>query len=168
MNELLRAIAKDAAYRQLDTALEAGDGTVAVFGLPEAHRAPVNAALSERRTVVWVVPTPTEAMRLFEQQRAYRPDTLLFFLLFLPLVHLQTVSSERRAQRLSVLSRLALYSNCLILTCPEALMERLAPHETFMSQVVAVHTGDTVDPRALLARLVASGYERTEQIEGPG
>ena len=78
MNELLRAIAKDAAYRQLDTALEAGDGTVAVFGLPEAHRAPVNAALSERRTVVWVVPTPTEAMRLFEQQRAYRPDTLLF------------------------------------------------------------------------------------------
>ena len=168
MKELLRAIAKDAAYRQLDTALKTGDGTVAVFGLPEAHRAPVNAALSEDRTVVWVVPTPAEALRLFEQQRAYRPDTLLFLPRELPIVHLETVSSERRAERLAVLSRLALNSNCLIITCPEALMERLAPHETFLSQVITVHTGDTVDPRALLERLIASGYERTDQIEGPG
>ena len=168
MNELLRAITKDAAYRQLDTALASGDGTVAVFGLPEPHRAPVNAALSEARTVVWVLPTPAEALRLYEQQRAYRPDSLLFLPRELPLVHLETVSSERRAQRLAVLSRLALQADCLIVTCAEALMERLAPHETFLSQIVTVHTGDTIDPRELLKRLAASGYERTDQIEGPG
>ena len=46
MQKLLEAVARDAAYRQLDTALQSGDGTVAVFGLPEPHRAPVNAALS--------------------------------------------------------------------------------------------------------------------------
>ena len=154
MKNLLRAIAKDAAYRQLDTALKAGDGTVAVFGLPEAHRAPVNAALAEDRTVVWVVPTPAEALRLYEQQRAYRPDSLLFLPRELPIVHLETVSSERRAQRLAVLSRLALQTNCLIVTCAEALMERLAPHETFLSQIVTVHTGDTIDPRELLKRLI--------------
>lgn len=168
MNELLRAVANDAAYRQLDLALQDGGGTVAVFGLGEAHRLPVNAALSEDRTVVWVVSTPAEALRLYEQQRAYRADTLLFLPRELPLVHLETVSSERRAARLAVLSRLALSSNCLIITCAEALMEKLAPHETFLSQIVTVRTGDTVDPRELLRRLLASGYERTEQIEGPG
>ncbi len=168
MQKLLEAVARDAAYRQLDTALQSGDGTVAVFGLPEPHRAPVNAALSQERTVVWVLPTPAEALRLYEQQRAYRPDTLLFLPRELPIVHLETVSSERRAQRLAVLSRLALSGNCLIVTCTEALMERLAPHETFLSQLVTVHTGDTIDPRELLKQLVASGYERTSEIEGPG
>ena len=168
MNALLTAITNDPAYRQLDAALQNGDGTAAVFGLPEAHRFAVNAALSDSRTVVWVVPTPAEALRLYEMQRAYRADAMLYLPRELPLVHLQTVSAERRTQRLAVLSTLALGGNALIVTCPEALMERLVPHETFLSQLVRLSVGETVDPRALLNRLVASGYERTEQIEGPG
>ncbi len=168
MKELLRAVANDPGYRQLHAALENGDGTVAVFGLSEAHRPAVNAALAEERTVVWVVPTPAEAMRLFELQRAYRPDTGLFLPRELPLVHLEAVSSERRSARLSVLSRLALSVPSLIVTCPEALMERLVQHETFLSQIVRVQVGDTVDPRTLIARLADAGYERTAEIEGPG
>lgn len=168
MKELLQAITNDPGYRQLHTALEQGDGTVAVFGLSEAHRPAVNAALSLDRTVVWVVPTPSEAMRLYELQRAYRPDTGLFLPRELPLVHLEAVSSERRANRLSVLSRLALGVSGLIITCSEALMERLVPHETFLSQIVRVQVGDTIDPRVLLKKLLAAGYERAAEIEGPG
>lgn len=168
MKELLRAIALDPAYRQLHTALQNGDGTVAVFGLSEAHRPAVNAALAEDRTVVWVAPTPAEAMRLYELQRAYRPDTGLFLPRELPLVHLEAVSSERRANRLSVLSRLALSASSLVVTCAEALMERLVQHETFLSQIVRVQVGDTIDPRTLLEQLCIAGYERTPEIEGPG
>ncbi len=168
MKELLRAVANDPGYRQLHSALEAGDGTVAVFGLSEAHRPAVNAALAEDHTVVWVVPTPAEAMRLFELQRAYRPDTGLLLPRELPLVRLEAVSSERRSARLAVLSKLALGVPSLIVTCAEALMERLAPHETFLSQIVRVAVGDTVDPRELTARLSEAGYERTAEIEGPG
>ena len=168
MKELLNAVANDPGYRQLHAALENGDGTVAVFGLPEAHRAAVNAALAEDRTVVWVVPTPAEAMRLYELQRAYCPDAGLFLPRELPLVHLEAVSAERRSERLSVLSRLALSVPSLIVTCPEALMERLVPHETFLSQIVRVSVGDTVDPRVLAAQLANAGYERTAEIEGPG
>ena len=168
MKALFSAIANDPAYRQLHTALLDGDGTVAVFGLSEAHRPAVNAALTEERTVVWVAPTPAEAMRLYELQRAYRPDAGLFLPRELPLTHLEAASSERRAGRLSVLSRLALGVSSLIVTCGEALMERLVPHETFLSQIVRVSVGDTVDPRALLGQLAAAGYERTAEIEGPG
>lgn len=78
MKALLQAISNDPGYRQLHSALENGDGTVAVFGLSEAHRPAVNAALAEDKTVLWVAPTPAEAMRLYELQRAYRPDTGLF------------------------------------------------------------------------------------------
>ena len=168
MKELLQAVTNDPGYRQLHAALLNGDGTVAVFGLSEAHRPAVNAALAEERTVVWVVPTPAEALRLFELQRPYYQNVGLFLPRELPLTHLEAVSSERRASRLSVLSRLALGVSSLVITCPEALMERLAPHETFLSQIVRVQVGDSIDPRAFLKRLLESGYERTDQIEGPG
>lgn len=168
MKALLQAISNDPGYRQLHSALENGDGTVAVFGLSEAHRPAVNAALAEDKTVLWVAPTPAEAMRLYELQRAYRPDTGLFLPRELPLVHLEAVSSERRASRLAVLSRLALGVSSLIVTCSEALMERLVPHETFLSQIVRVCVGDTIDPRDLMTKLSEAGYERTPEIEGPG
>ena len=168
MEALLAAIRKDAAYRQLETALTDGNGTVAVFGLPEPHRPGVAAALATTRTVLWVTPTPAEALRLHDVLQAYRPDALLFLPRDLPLVHLQAVSAERRALRLAVLSRLALSVPSLIVTCGEALMERLAMPETFLSQLVTVRTGDAIDPRTLLERLVAAGYERTDQIEGQG
>ena len=168
MKELLRAVANDPAFRQLQSALNAGDGTVAVFGLSETHRPAVNAALAEERTVLWVAPTQAEAMRLYELQRAYRPDTGLYLPRELPLTHLEAVSSERRSARLSVLSKLALSVPSLIVTCAEALMERLVPHETFLSQIVSVSVGDTVDPRDLMRALSEAGYERTAEIEGPG
>lgn len=168
MKELLRAVSNDPGYQQLHSALLAGDGTVAVFGLSDAHRPAVNAALAEDRTVLWVAPTPAEAMRIYELQRAYRPDAGLWLPRELPLVHLEAASSERRAARLAVLSRLALSVPSLIVTCTEALMERLVPHETFLSQIVRVSVGDTIDPRDLKAKLSEAGYERTAEIEGPG
>lgn len=168
MRELLKAIRKDAAYRQLDQALVSGSGTAAVFGLPEAHRMAVTAALAEGRTVLLVASTQAEAMKLHGLLLAYAPEAQLFLPRELPLVHLQAVSTERRAQRLGVLSRMALNGQLLIVTCPEALMERLAPREAFLHQLKTVVVGEEHDPRVLLSGLIEAGYERCEQIEGAG
>ena len=168
MKELLSAVRKDAGWKQLDTALSTGGGTVAVYGLGEAHRPVVTAALGAGRTALLVASTQVEALRLHAALRAYAPDALLYLPRELPLVHLQAVSTERRAQRLAVLSRLALGTESLIVTCAEALMERLAPPATFLSQLKTVSVGEEHDPRALLADLIAAGYERCEQIEGAG
>ena len=168
MEQLLSALCKDAAYRQLDTVLSEGSGSAAVFGLPEAHRPAVTSALAAGRTAVWIASTQVEAVRLHGLLRAYAPDALLFLPRDLPLVYLQAVSGERRAQRLAVLSRLALHTPTLLVTCAEALMERLAPPATFLSQLKTVAVGEEHDPRALLRELIAAGYERCEQIEGAG
>ncbi len=168
MRELLKAIRKDAAYRQLEHALTDGSGTAAVFGLPESHRMAVTAALAENRTLFLTASTQIEAMKLHGLLRAFSPNTLLYLPRELPLVHLQAVSTERRADRLAVLSRLALGQQMLVVTCPEALMERLAPPDAFLAQLRTVAVGEETDPRALLAALVEAGYERCDQIEGAG
>lgn len=168
MQELLSAIRRDAAFRQLENALDSGSGTAAVFGLPEAHRTAVAAALARNRSVLWVASTEVEAIKLHGLLRAYAPDALLFLPRALPLVHLQAASPERRAQRLAVLSRLALGADVLVVTCAEALMERLAPPDAFLQQLFTVAVGEEHDPRVLLQQLVAAGYERCEQLEGAG
>ena len=168
MQELLQAIRRDAAYRQLENALASGSGTAAVFGLQEAHRTVVTAALAERHSVLFVASTEVEAIKMHGLLRAYAPDALLYLPRELPLVHLQATGPERRAQRLAVLSRLALGADVLVVTCAEALMERLAPPDVFLSQLFSVAVGEEHDPRDLLQKLIAAGYERCDQIEGAG
>ena len=168
MEYLLEAVALDAAIRQLKTELEDGNGSVAVFGATESIRPAVAAVLHRSRTVLYVASSPVEATRLHGLISAYVADVQLFLPRELPLVRLESVSSERRSGRLSVLSRLALSVPSLIVTCAEALLERLAPVESFLSQLISVHYGDTVEPRVLLERLLLGGYERCSQVEASG
>ena len=168
MDQLLSVIKGDAPFQNLLSSLKDGGGTVAVFGAGEAYRPAAAAALSEERTVVLIASTPVEALRFLELIRAYNPDALLFLPREVPLVHLQAISAERRSQRLAVLSHLALSSPCLIITCAEALMERLAPPSVFLDRMRSVFVGEEHDPRKLLADLISAGYERCDQLEGVG
>ena len=168
MKQLLSVINGDVPFQNLLSALKDGSGTVAVFGASEAFRPAVAAALASERTAVVIASTPVEALRFHELVRAYEPDALLFLPRELPLVHLQAISAERRSQRLSVLSRLVLSCPCLIVTCAEALMERLAPPSVFTGCMRSVSVGEEHDPRELLNDLIAAGYERCDQLEGAG
>ena len=47
-------------------------------------------------------------------------------------------------------------------------MERLAPPSAFLSQLKTVSVGNECDPRALISDLIQAGYERCDQLEGPG
>ncbi|MCL2694700.1 MAG: transcription-repair coupling factor [Clostridiales bacterium] len=177
MNPILHGITSDSAYRGLLDALRNQRGPTAVFGLPEPARAPVLAALYEtagaspRPTVhslVYITPTEREAARIHEELLAYVPEAQLFLPRDLPLTHVAAVSAERRAARLSTLSRLALSIPTLFVTCAAALPERLAPKDAFLAMQQSARLGQTQDPRALLAQLIAAGYERVALVEGRG
>ena len=168
MKQLLDAIAKDLAFGRLDSALRQGEGTVAVFGVPDSHRGVIAAALAQERTLLLVASTETEAVRLHAELLALRPDALLFLPRDLPLTNVQAISEERRRARLSVLARLVLHVPSLIVSCGAALIERLAPPEAFAKSILTVCAGDKTEPRALIEKLIATGYERVELIEGSG
>lgn len=168
MDTLLQTIRKDAAITQLQTELLEGNGPVAVFGAPDAVKPGTVALLAQQRTVLWVASTAAEAMRLHGLLRAYVPEALLYLPRDLPLVHLESVSWERRTMRLSVLSALALSVRSVIVTCAEALLERLVLPETFLVHTQTVCWGETRDPQVLLRQLTDAGYERAEQVETAG
>ncbi|MBQ7278270.1 MAG: transcription-repair coupling factor [Clostridia bacterium] len=165
---ILSTIARDPALQELQAGLSEGRGPIAVFSLPEAARGAVFAALGQGGTCLIVVDRPAAALELYQELKSYREDVQLFLPRELPLSYVQAADPERRSQRLGVLSRLVLGMDMLCVTCPQALMERLAPREAFVAHVKLVKRGDTVPPRELLSTLVAAGYERVDMLEGPG
>jgi len=165
---LLALLGHSAEFRRLEDALHANEGPAAVFGLQEPHKSHIAAALSEQRTVLFVCPTDTGAAKLHQNLVCMRPDAALFLPRETPLVHVLNVSSERSSQRVQALSAILFRKNTAVVTSVPALMQRLAPKEEFLSQCISLESGEEIDPRALLAQLVAAGYERVDLVEGRG
>ncbi|MDO4564419.1 MAG: transcription-repair coupling factor [Clostridia bacterium] len=167
MNSLLNYLSTDANYIHLSETLNAGGGTVAVFGSPEGHRAPLLASLARERTVLYVTAGELDAVKLHGELSAYT-SAQLYLPREMPLVNVQAVSEERRAQRLSSLLCLALSIPCCIVASAAALTELLAPKEAFVELIRSAQTGDVIEPRELIMSLIEAGYERVELIEGRG
>lgn len=168
MRELIKAVSRSAGCVQLLAALNEGKGSVAVFGMHECCRAVVAAVLAEDSSLLIATSTDAEAVRFHAELSAYLPEAQLFLPRDLPIVDLKAVSSERRGMRLSTLIRLCLGQPTVIVTCAAALLEQLAPKSALVTNIITVSTGDSVEPRGLMARLIAAGYERCDLIEGAG
>ncbi|MDD3401434.1 MAG: transcription-repair coupling factor [Eubacteriales bacterium] len=167
MIELQKFLSKDPAYDHLRTSLINGEGTVAVFGSPENHRAQVISALYLDKTVLYITASELDAVKLHAEVSAYC-DALLFLPREMPLVHVQAVSFERRSQRLAVLSRLALGVQSCVVTCAAAVTELLAPKGEFLKLQRCICVGDELSPRDLIASLIEAGYERVPLLESQG
>ena len=167
-NPILELLSGAPEFSRMADALAGSAGPVAAFGLQEAHKAHIAAALSLSHTVLLVCPTDTGAVRMYESARCMLPDAALFLPRETPLVHVLNVSSERSAQRVQALSQLLFAENRLVVCSMAALMQRLAPKEAFLAQCLSLKSGGEADPRALVSRLCAAGYERVDLVEGRG
>lgn len=168
---LLRALDKIPEFVSLRENMLSGNGAASVFGLAEANRLHMAAALyeSSERTLLFVAPSPQAAMNVYEDISCYIPDAMLFSARELPLnAHTYVQSQELSAKRLNVLMRLIDGRRCLIVAPIEALMQRLAPPELLADTSITVRNAMTIKPSALLGRLIDAGYERVDICEGAG
>ena len=56
----------------------------------------------------------------------------------------------------------------LLITYPEALLEKVALPETLSGNIISIKAGDTIDPDALMQKFVQYGFERTDFVYEPG
>ena len=148
-------------------------GPVAAFGLPEAHKSHMAAALSAAgtgapRTVLLVTSTDTAAVRMRADAEALGVAASQLLQRETPLVRVMNASGERAGERVRALMQLATGQPGVVVASMAALMQRVAPKEAFLRQRIELHTGDETEPRALLERLCEAGYERVEMVEGRG
>lgn len=149
-------------------ALEGGKGPVAAFGVAANAKAHLCASLARTRQVLFVTATDVTATQLNESVRLFGVRSELFLPRETPLTYVHAASGENRGARISALSALLYGEPCVIAASAAALMQTLAPKGAFANSQITLHVGDTLEPRALIERLVSAGYERVEMVEGRG
>lgn len=168
---LIEFLGQHPEYRRLREALIKNEGAAAVFGLGEAHRAHMAAALfaDTGKTVILITANEASAARIREEAAAYIPDAIHLPARDMPLAGRGfTASAGLAARRIKALSGLLSGENALITVSAAALLQRLAPPGVLRSMTVEVHAGETVEPQALLRQLIGAGYERVEVCEARG
>ena len=160
---LIEFLGQHPEYRRLREALIKNEGAAAVFGLGEAHRAHMAAALfaDTGKTVLLITANEASAARIREEAAAYIPGAIHMPARDMPLAGRGfTASAGLAARRIKTLSGLLFGENALITVSAAALLQRLAPPGVLRSMTVEVHVGGTVEPQVLLQQLIGAGYER--------
>ncbi len=80
----------------------------------------------------------------------------------------QTRSREYEQQRVGALSAWVLGSVKVLLLPAESVLQKTVPAKTLAERMIALRTGEDIRMDQLLRALVAAGYKRADEVEGPG
>jgi len=109
-----------------------------------------------------------KAKQIYEEYRFLDSDVFLY-----PAKDLLFYQADLRGkyllkQRMEVFQAMMEQKSITIVTSFDAFMDALLPLDTIMKRVLKWKVGDVVDFSNIQKEMVALGYEREEQVEGPG
>ena len=171
MKELVRILDQVPEFSSLLTALDSGACPAAVSGLAAVHRAHFAAGLRAKagRRVVVVCADEGEAQRFAEDLHAFTGEQVLTLPSREFTFHdAAVVSRQWEHRRLSALRALAMGETDLVVTTPEALLQRTLPSALLLQTVHTLRVGEVHDLTELAETLTAAGYIRCDQVEGVG
>ena len=171
MEPLLRALLKIPEVAEAAAGLAGGHGPVAMTGLSPIHRAQVAAALALQtgRPLVMVCAEEGEAGRLAGDLQALTGRTPLS--LYGTELYIRpgaVTSREWEHRRIAALYDLAEGRGQVVVATAEGLLQKVPERRPFQSAAITLKLGERYDLEALPERLVAAGYTRCDQVEGPG
>ena len=159
-------------YNQLVKSINKGDTPFGLTGLSAIHKAHLISALYRDfdKPILVITEDEASADRLCDDINCMLSDNVaaLYPIKDLAFVSHESASLEYLYKRLSTLSML-LTGKCGIVAAPiEAVLQLTIPKDIFIDRQIVLGTGEEVEVKSLLDKLVSSGYTRLEQIEDVG
>ena len=171
MTEFLKKLQTLPEIGELVRRVEEGGCPAAVTGLQLVQRSCVGAAVTAgaERPAVFLCADEREERQLAGDLRAL----LGVEPVVLPgrewqLRPIAVASREWERRRLSSLHALLTGAPRVIITTPDALMQRTLPPALLKELTVELKLGERQDPKTLADTLLRAGYARCDQVEGPG
>ena len=157
-------------YQELEKRAAAGKGPLHVTGLSDTAKAHFLTSLCEKGRPWKLVVTYDEARarELLDDCRCFTERVWLYPARDLLFFAADIRGFEVSRERISIRRRMAEEPDGVVITTIDGLMDRLEEPDRFRNSVFVIDESDTVDLRKLSERLVALGYERTEEVDGIG
>ncbi len=175
MKELVKQILTHKELAALPALLEGGGLPALISGLSSVHRANLAAALCEQtgRPLFVVCPDDTAAENFARDLKSMlRREIRCLSLREYSFLPAEAVSRRTEQQRLSVLTGLLEAEQkgegSVTVASVSGLLQRTVPKEQLRRAAFTVSSAETYAVEDLEEALLRCGYERTEQVEGPG
>ena len=170
MQFLYKAMTGLREYGGLLTAIRQERLPAAVSGLSHIHKALLIAALTTDAGQPGLVITADEgeAVRLKEDLETLGKRAVLFPARDFTFRNLTGQSREYEHVRLGTLARLMEEDFDVALCGVDAAVQYTIPPAALYGRTFTLKAGDSLSPAQGAARLLAAGYTRSEQVEGPG
>ena len=168
---LTRALRQEKDFQELLQRIEYGGCPLVYSGLSAIHAAHTAAAVRKEtgRPVIFICPDEMEAERIRNDLAAFTEEEVqTLFVREFTFFHADSVSREAEHRRLRVFRALEEGSCSLLVTTPDALMQRTLPPETLRSTGFSLKIGCEADLHELTEKLVRCGYKRGDAVEGVG
>ena len=158
-----------AEYKRLQTALQT-PGAAALFGMPPVAHARLLRELAEEngQSLLVVTPGEAEATRFAQDLEALGLPAAVFPPRDFLLRPIEGAGREYEYRRLAVLGDLVGGRLRAVCVPAEALLQYSVPKAEFCANTLTLKPGMTIPVKELAARLLAAGYHRRSQVEGPG
>ena len=158
-----------AEYKRLQTALQS-PGAAALFGMPPVAHARLLRELAEEngQSLLVVTPGEAEATRFAQDLEALGLPAAVFPPRDFLLRPIEGAGREYEYRRLAVLGDLVGGRLRAVCVPAEALLQYTVPKAEFCANTLTLKPGMTIPVKELAARLLAAGYHRRSQVEGPG
>jgi len=170
MEQLLNLLDELPEYRELRTAVEAGEHPVTVYGLLPVHAAHFTAALARSgRPVLAVCRDEGAAEQMARDLSAFSgreagilPGRDLVF------HDIETASRQGEQKRLRALYDFGRGELPFLVTTAEALQLQTMPPQLLQQSALTLRQDEEIPPEQAVERLLQLGYTRCDAVEGPG
>lgn len=170
MDFLTNAISQLKEFQTIQSAVHSRKLPAAITGLSGVHKANMIYSLSQKegRGALVIAADEAEAQRMTDDLSSMGMHPVFFPARDFSLRDSEGASHEYEHQRLRAMERL-LSGDCdCVIACIDAALQHTLPPEEMKKYRLTLREGQTVSQDEVIAALAGCGYERADQVGGPG
>lgn len=167
---LIKPLENSEKFEQIISDINSNRYPVNIYGVSESGKSYILDGLYENlnTSIVIVTHSDMEAKNLYEDLSFYTTDVYYFPTKEVVFYNIDAISGDLRWARLKVIKEMLNNKKKIIVTSIDAFASVYTPKELYESHSFTLNIGDEVNFRELAKKLVESGYERVEIVEGKG
>lgn len=155
-------------YKELLRALNGGFTPCSLTGVSNIHKAHICGALAEKNKILVICDDEAACIRLVSDVNEMFGEELacLFPAKDMNFAYMEGISREYEHKRIEALSKISRDKCRIIAASVEAAMQGTVPPKALEEYSFTLAQGREINVSELTAKLISSGYSRTEQVEG--
>lgn len=158
-------------FDRIKTSFDKGLGNMEIVGLSDTQKAHIIASIlySNNSKNLLITYSEAQARQTYEDLKFFLGDRVAYLpAKEISYYNIAARSKETDALRLKVLNRLIDDEGVIVVASIEAILFYTTPPSVYREYVFTLKMGDTISPEELIEQLISMGYERVEEVEGPG